>query len=198
MAQNSLSNKPELIAKVSEGDQRAFTELFYHYYLKSGKFVYKMTKSHELTEEIVQDAFIKIWLKRETLKSIESFDRYLHIVIRNEAITALKKIASERISFLKAEQYLLEESTIDLLDCPTEIYRQMIADAVAKLPEQQRKVYSMSRYDRMKYQEIADRLGLSPTTVKKHIQLAVTFIRENLAERTDLPIALILTTLILR
>ena len=198
MAQNRLSNIPNLIIEVSEGDQRAFTELFYHYYKSIGKFVYQMTKSAELTEEIVQDAFIKIWLKRQTLKSIDNFDRYLHVVVRNEAINALKKIAADRISSLKIEKFLVEESLTDLSESSAEVYRDLIANAVSKLPEQQRKVYMMSRYDRLKYQEIADQLGLSQTTVKKHIQLAVAFIRAHLADRTELPIVLVLTALIIR
>lgn len=198
MAQNRTSNIPNLIVKVSEGDQRAFTDLFYLYYKSLGKFVYQMTRDTDLTEEIVQNTFIKIWLKRETLPSIDSFDRYLRVMIRNEAINALKKIAADRISSLKIEKFLLEESEADLDENPTEVYRDLIADTVAKLPEQQRKVYMMSRYDKLKYQEIADQLGLSPTTVKKHIQLAVSFIREQLSDRTDLPIVLVLTTLIIR
>ena len=198
MSPPSPSNISNLIVKVSEGDERAFTTLFHHYYKRIGKFVYHMTKSIELTEEVVQDAFIKIWLKRQTLQSIENFDGYLRVIVRNEAINALKKIAAERVSSLKIEKFLAEESALDPSESKTEFYRELIATAVSKLPEQQRKVYIMSRYDRLKYQEIAAQLGLSQTTVKKHIQLAVAFIREKLADHTELPIALILTTLIIR
>ncbi|WP_431292936.1 RNA polymerase sigma factor [Pedobacter sp. P26] len=60
LALKPLFNEQELLAKIAEGDERAFTELFEGYYGALGEFVYKITESKAVTQEIVQDAFIKI------------------------------------------------------------------------------------------------------------------------------------------
>ncbi|MEJ2901704.1 sigma-70 family RNA polymerase sigma factor [Pedobacter panaciterrae] len=197
MARKSPLNISKLISEVSRGNERAFAEIFYHYYLGLGKIVFKVTKSRELTEEIVQDSFIKIWLRRDKLGDIDSFENYMHVVVRNETITVLRRIASQKASLLKLEKAMAEDDVVELFDSPVDNYRQLIDDAVSKLPEQQRKVYMMSRYDRLKYSEIAAQLDLSPTTVQKHIQLAVAFIRNHVSRETGLPIVLVLTTLIM-
>ncbi|TCC89598.1 RNA polymerase sigma factor [Pedobacter hiemivivus] len=193
-------NETNLLLEAAEGNERSFTELFYWYYKPLGRFVFKMTDSQEITEEIVQDAFVKIWLRRETLKHIDSFGAYMFAICRNETFAAMKKIAAEKVFRTDFEKYLTVEGEIDLLDNPTEEYRAMIIAAVAKLPAQQQKVYAMSRYDRLKYEEIATHLGITVVTVKKHIQLAVQFIHKDIAsKRLNAGLILVLTTpLILR
>ena len=194
MAIKPLINETELKRKASQGDERAFTELFYGYYKPMGKFVSKLTQSPELTEEIVQDAFVKIWLTREKLDSIENFGSFLYVLCKNQALTALKKIAAEKLSYIRLEKFIIQETEVESLENPSEAYREMIADAVSRLPVQQQKVYRMSRYERLKYQEIAEKLGLSETTVKKHIQLAVKFIQTDVSSKMGAGILLVLMT----
>ncbi|SEM31046.1 RNA polymerase sigma-70 factor, ECF subfamily [bacterium A37T11] len=183
-----------ILARVSNGDERAFSELFRWYSGPLAEFVQKLTDSLELTEEIVQDAFIKVWLRRDTLPQIEHFSNYLFILCRNHAFAILKKQAAQRVMQLEVEKYLQEDAELDELDNPAEHYRQLIDQAVTHLPEQQQKVYSLSRYDRLKHQEIAAQLHISPETVKKHIQLAVEFIKKEVENEYNKGIILILTS----
>jgi RNA polymerase sigma-70 factor (ECF subfamily) len=154
-----------------------------------------LTGSKELAEEIVQDAFLTIWLRRDKLSRVDHFGKYLFAICRNGTFAAIKKIAAEKASNTGFEKHLSEEAELELMDNPAEEYRQIIAMAVAKLPEQQRKVYMLSRYDRLKYEEIALLLGLSVTTVRKHIQLAVQFIQKDIAQKgLGAGLMLVLTT----
>jgi RNA polymerase sigma-70 factor (family 1) len=194
MSIKPVINEAELTLQAAEGDERAYTKLYYWYYEPLGRLVFNLIQSRELTEEIVQDAFVKIWLKREILKSVDSFGRYMYVLCRNKTLDELKKIATKKISHSKLERVLVEEFEIGLLENPTDVYRQMIENAVTKLPSQQRLVYMMSRYDRLKTEEIAKRLGLSESTVKKHIQLAVKFIQSSLSSKVNVAVAIMLTT----
>lgn len=194
MSIKPLINEAELTLQTAEGNERAFTKLFYWYYEPLGNIVFNLIQSRELTEEIIQDAFVKIWLRRETLKSVESFGRYMYVICRNKTLDELKKIANQKRSHSRLEKVLVEESEIDLLDNPTDEYRQMIENAVSKLPQQQRTVYMLSRYDRLKNVEIAQKLGLSESTTKKHLQLAVKFIQSTLSSKMTISIVLVLTT----
>jgi len=194
MAVKPLPNESWLLSQIAVGDESAFTNLFYHYYKPLGRFVYNMTQSTHLTEEIVQDAFVKIWLRRESIVQINNFGNYIFVLCRNEAFAQLKKIALEKAAVIRLEHELAVQAEHDSLENPTEAYRSLIEEAVAKLPPQQKKVYQLSRHDRLKYAEIATLLGLSELTVKKHIQLAVQFIEKDLATRLNVGIVLVLTT----
>lgn len=197
MSIKPIINETELTLQTAEGSERAFTKLFHWYYEPLGKLVFNLIQSRELTEEIVQDAFVKIWMRRETLRSVDSFGRYMYVLCRNKTLDELKKIATQKVSHSKLEKVLIAESEVDLLDNPTDEYRQMIENAVAKLPPQQRAVYMMSRYDRLKAEEIAKKMGLSEATIKKHIQLAVKFIQASVNSSMSAGVVLVLTTPIL-
>lgn len=192
MAIISPPNENELLYKLSKGDQRAFTELFDAYYKQLGEYVFKLTESLPATEEIIQDVFVKVWIKRETLAELKSFKNYLFILCRNQTFDELRKKAKAQQFRQKIEQFLKEESELDVLENPIDEYRDWIDQAVAKLPAQQQKVYMLSRYERLKHEEIAVKLELSSETVKKHIQYAVRFIQKDLRSRIDTTILLIL------
>lgn len=192
MAIVSPPNENELLYKLAGGDQRAFTELFDAYYKSLGEYVFKLTESLPITEEIVQDVFIKIWIKRETITELKSFKNYLFILCRNQTFDALRKKAKEHVFQQKLELFLKEESELDGCGNPADEYREWIDQAVAKLPPQQQKVYVLSRYERLKHEEIAAKLQLSTETVKKHIQYASRFIQNDLRSRLDAVILFVL------
>jgi len=194
MAIKPILNESELLAKIAEGDQRAFSEVFHWYYAPLGQAIIKITESQTLTQEIVQDSFVKIWLKREDLTTIDNFSNYLFIVCRNHAFTTIKKLAKDRKLQPAIERHLQWESELADLENPSDDYRNLLEQAVAKLPTQQQNIYKLSRYQHLKYEEIAKKLGLSPETVKTQIYNAVKFIRKDLATNISPSILLILTT----
>ena len=196
MAIKPLDNEKLLLAKIAKGDQRAFTDLFEGYARPLATFVQSLTASTEITEEIIQDCFVKIWQIRENLETIENFSGYLYILCRNHTLAQLKKIAVSKTHSLSIEAQLLDEMELDELDNPADEYRALIQQSVARLPEQQRKVYMLSRYDRLKHDEIAAIMNLSPETVKKYIMYAVDFIRKDVGTGSNTGIVIILTTAI--
>lgn len=194
LALRPVKNEAHLLSLVAKGDQRAFSELFDAYYKQLGEYIFKLTESIEVTEEIVQDVFIKVWLKKEILTELDNFSYYIFILSRNQTLNHLRKKANDKVRQLEWLKQFDEESyTIDSTST-TEDYRVLIDKSVAKLPSQQQKVYQLSRYERLKYDEIAQILKISPDTVKKHLQLALRFIKNDLKSQTDTVIVLILTT----
>jgi len=189
-----VKNEAELLALVAKGDERAFTELFDAYYRQLGEYVYKLTESIEVTEEIVQDVFIKIWLKRETLPELDNFSYYLFILSKNQTLNHLRKKANDKVRQLEWLKQFEEEAYMPDDTPVIEEYRSLIDDAIEKLPPQQKKVYKMSREERLKHEEIAKILDISPETVKKHIKLALRFIKNELSSQNDAVIVLVLST----
>jgi RNA polymerase sigma-70 factor (family 1) len=193
----------ELLCQVAKGDEAAFTLLFNAYHQQLGAYIYRLTESFSLTEEIVQDVFLRIWLKRMAMQDVERFDAYLFTAARNHTFNCLKKIARERSSKLRWEMTLSEEPMYEMeagAD-PAIGYRALLDEAVEKLPLQQKKVYLLHRRQGLSHAEIARRLDLSVETVKKHMTLALRSIRNYLSPRNrhaDLLLLLISLTLIIQ
>ncbi|MBE9599423.1 RNA polymerase sigma factor [Pedobacter sp. MC2016-24] len=194
MALRPVHNEATLLALVAKGDQRAFSNLFDAYFRQLGEYVYKLTESIEVTEEIVHDVFIKIWLKKEILVDLDNFSHYLFILSKHQTLNHLRKKANDEVRQLewlkdfKEETYMMDDYPI------IEEYRILMDAAVEKLPPQQKKVYKLSREGRLKHDEIAKILNISPETVKKHIKLALRSIKNELSSKNDAVVVLVLST----
>jgi len=165
-------NEKTLVEQVAEGNEKAFEELFYAYHNQLGAYVMGWTKSASITEEVVQDVFLKIWINREALKNVERFDNYLYIVSRNYTFNSLRQIAKKRLKNQEWARHF-ENDQDYTPDTATEDYMSLIEQAVAKLPPQQLKVYILKRHKGLKYEEIATQLDIAPETARKHLAAAL-------------------------
>lgn len=161
-----------LLLQIAQGDESAFKQLVDTYSDRLGHFIAAITKDHQVAQEIVQDVFLKIWVNREMLVSVKNFQRWLFVVSKNQALNALRKAITLQI--LPEEQ--LADSDINEALLENERRFCLLDDAIANLPDQQRKVYLLSRREGKTYKQIGSLLDLSPQTVKKYIQLAVAHI----------------------
>lgn len=185
MSIKPLPNERELLDKIATGDEQAFRILFEGYYQNLGKYVFQLTGSVFIAEEIVQDVFIKVWLKKEFLVEVKNFSNYMFILCRNQTYNEMQKKATERNFIDRLSHRINDQIKNENPDTLSEKYRELIEGVIEKLPPQAQKVYLMSRDERMKYEEIAQTLNISPVTVKKHIQYANKFIATNLSSKLN-------------
>lgn len=171
-----------LLQEVSQGSERAFRELFHQYADHLHTYIWQLTKSKELSEEVVQDIFLQIWMARETLCGIRNFRTYLFVISRNHALNALKKMVRERKRQDEWEQTLHPEGEAEDLETGLNI----VEEAIGQLPAQQQKAWLLSRKEGKKYQEVAEEMNLSRETVKKYIQYATQSITEYVMQHPDL------------
>ncbi len=188
MSYACLYDEKALLLRVAAGDERAFCLLFEQYHRLLATHVMRITRSHELTEEIVQDVFLKIWMSRETLSEIHDLRAYLYIVSKNHALNGLKKAARER-AILNKEDPELAEKFFSIPEPEQPDHYDLIDEAIDHLPPRQQKVYLLSRHERKKYSEIADQLGLSRETVKKYLQLATESISSYILDRVKVGVS---------
>jgi RNA polymerase sigma-70 factor (ECF subfamily) len=184
-----------LLEQVSLGSENAFRELFHRYADLLHTFIYQLTKSKELAEEVVQDIFLQLWTSRETLTGIRNFRSYLFVISRNHAFNALKKIVRERNHQKEWEK---THDPLSPVEGTAQIEPQLslIEEAIRQLPPQQQKVWLLSRRQGKKYSAIAEEMSLSKETVKKYMQYATASIMEYVLARLDLLlISLLLTQL---
>jgi len=179
-----------LLSRVAQGDEAAFSILFYSYHNKLGAYILRITASFPLTEEIVQDVFLTIWQNRACLGEINRLEPYLFVIARNRAFNCLKQMARENTRRREWASFKRDEPEMaDALEA-ADGYGSLIDKAVDKLPPQQKKVYLLHNQEGMGYPAIAHQLGLSATTVKKHMSLALRHIREYIHSHMD-PVSVI-------
>lgn len=172
-------NEQELIHLIGQGDEFAFAQLFNHHRNKIYTVVLKITHSTTVAEEIVEDVFLKIWLRRSVLHEIENFSAYLYTIARNETYKILKQIAKNYNVVLltdtnithhhnnnDTDDYLIDKELTSLLQ-----------KAIARLPHQQRQVYKLIKEEELKRGEVAEILQIQPETVKFHLAQAMKNIR---------------------
>ena len=177
-----LHNEKAVLLQVAQGDEQAFRLLFGAYHQPLALHVYRLTESAELTEEIVQDVFLKIWMSREALAEVQQFSAYLFVVSKNHTLNALRAIARERV---RQRTWAQETQAAVPAEDKQGYYYSLIDKAIQQLPPQQQKVYLLSRHERLKHREIASRMGISPETVKKYMQLAIASISDYVRDNTD-------------
>lgn len=164
---------------LAAGNEEAFKDL----YNKWKELVYctalKFVKSPDDAEDILQQVFISLWISRDKLSNVENQQAYIFTIVHNK-VSAFFKIASNRNKLYK---HLYESSsnesriTDEQLDFNERNKRFQLA--INQLPEQQKKVYQLSRLEGFSNAEIADSLGISINTVKSHIAAALKTLRKN-------------------
>ncbi|MGN6265557.1 MAG: RNA polymerase sigma factor [Ginsengibacter sp.] len=170
-------NEQKLIQLVAQSDEIAFAQLFGHYRNKIYTVALNLTHSTTVAEEIVEDVFLKVWLRRSTLNQIENFNAYIHVIARNETYKILKQIGKNY------KVVLLAESDASLIDNRTDEYliskemTSLLQKAIDRLPHQQKQVYQLIKDGDLKRGEVAELLRIQPETVKFHLAQAMKSIR---------------------
>lgn len=177
MINKALDNEQQLIAGIAVGDQGAFTLVVDAYWKKVYNHALAYTQSPVVAEEITQDVFLKVWMKRALLLQVNDFKNYLFILSRNQIVSALRKNLTKThdIGVLEfPETALPPDKQLQY----KETYSKIL-EIIEALPPARRKIFKMSRLDGLSYDEIAKALNLSKNTVKRQIVIALNFLRTN-------------------
>ena len=181
MALKHTEDEKELIEKIVAGDEKAFSILFFKYLPVLNSFATKFTKSSDIAQEIIQDAFVRVWLNREKLEYVDNVKAYLYKYVSNECLAYLrKKLKDEKvIDKLKISHSDSSNTTSEAIDL-NEINK-IISSAVEKLPQQRKKIFRLSRNEGKTIPEIAELLGISSNTVKNSLVIALKSVKDELS-----------------
>jgi RNA polymerase sigma-70 factor (ECF subfamily) len=176
-----LSEK-QVLEKFRQGNQSTFEMIFRAYYQPLCRYAFSFLNNKEEAEEVVQTVFVSVWEKRTALQIETSLKAYLYRMVRNSCLNVIKH---EKVKLQHAahEMYVGEvaaESVMQKVQA-TELETK-ITQAIQALPEQCRLVFQLSRFEELKYQEIADQLQISVKTVENHMGKALKLMREQLKD----------------
>ncbi|MGE4586080.1 MAG: RNA polymerase sigma factor [Mangrovibacterium sp.] len=171
------------VQKLKQGDLKAFDELFNKYSQRLYNFSFKYLKEDEAAEDVVQDVFLYIWEKRDSLKPDESFNGYLFTIAHNIIRKHFNK--KRRDNVFKDHliyELLKQDNNLDqVID-----YRfllEKVESIIESLPDRRKEIFIKRKYYSLSLKEIAKELAISPGTVEKQLTVAQKQIRMELDKR---------------
>jgi RNA polymerase sigma-70 factor (family 1) len=178
-----LCSDDELIKLLRDADEAAFTEIYNRYWDKLYYLGHKILKDQESAEEIVQDVFLVLWDKRNTL-NIQSLPQYLAAMTR---YAVYKQIARDKHSKLKEDLLRFETANaVSELNVDNKILLEIIATLSNKLPEKCRLVFQHNKLQDKSLAEVATQLNMSQKTAEGHLTKALRMIRSNLGKAVNI------------
>lgn len=174
-----------LIIRLKQGDEQAFNDLYSAYskpmYLK----ILKMVKSKDITDELVQELFIKIWDNRSKIDTEKSFQSFIYTIAQNMVYNYFRKVASDnnlieslllRNTYheLNAEELLLKKESALLLQ-----------QAIDQLSPQRRQAFNLCKIEGKSYEEASQLMGVSVATINSHITQSLQVIRAYILKHQD-------------
>ncbi|HEY8959722.1 RNA polymerase sigma-70 factor [Chitinophaga sp.] len=160
-------------------NQARLEYLFNKYYEILCQFSYSIVKNNDISKDIVQDFFIKYWEKYQHLDQPNNFEAYAYVSVKNRSLNYLESEQVKQRHKQGIEQSLYSDDYLQHPNNENEAYRTRLLKAISQLPEQRRRVFTMSAVEGRKYADIAIELGISINTVKTQIRKAYMFLRKN-------------------
>jgi RNA polymerase sigma-70 factor (family 1) len=174
-----IQENPECLQRIASGDRKEFEWLYKNYCSKLYDYVVLLTADKFLSEDIVQEAFIKIWNNKEMLASVKNFNSYLYAIAKNLLLDKWRKkqLEKEHIKKFVTEQQPSEHNLFYQRN-----QEQTINAAIKKLSSKQQLVYKMIREEGMKREEVSKELNITPNTVKVTMQNALHNLKKQLSQ----------------
>ena len=186
----------ELLFRLKKDDEHAFKQL---YQLYSGRIygnLLKLLKKEEIAQELLQDVFLKIWMKRETIDPELSFRSYLFRIAENMVTDFFRKAAVDR----KLRAHLISRATEEGLSADSMIHYKesdsMLNQAIRQLPPQRRQVFILCKIEGKSYKEVSRELGISTSTISDHIVKASHSIKKYFSLSGEITMLIFLAAII--
>lgn len=182
-----------IMERIRDDDREAVVELVRRFQNELVGFFYHQCFDSLLAEELTQDVFVNVYKSRARYQATAKVRTFLYRIAHNLWIDHLRRNRHHLVS-LDAEYGGSNLRLVDVLDAPSDtradaghddLLRRRIQQAVALLPEGQREVFVMANHQGMKYQEIAQILGIPEGTVKSRMHNAVRHLRDELADLVE-------------
>jgi len=169
MTVKKLYDEKILFNRISEGDELSFKIIFDLYKSKLYRYIFFISKSEVIAEELVHDVFLKLWTQQKSLTEVENPAAYIYTIARNKAMDHLKKVARERKMLDQVWNAIgeIHDDTQEIIEANES--SRLIKQAINGLTPQKQLIYQLSRDEGLNHEQIAQKLNLSKSTVNNHL-----------------------------
>jgi len=175
-------NDTVLIHRLQKRDEAVFEQVFKSNYKNLHAYAFSILKDEADAEEMVQSVFYKLWERSEHLSISGSITAYLYRAVHNESLNYLKHLSVRSKHRMYVSHKTDDGSDEGTSRVQTKELEDRIHQAMNELPEQCRTIFQMSRFEELRYREIAEKLHLSVKTVENQMGKALKFMRARLAD----------------
>lgn len=174
-------DEKECMRELKKGSYKAFTQIYEAYVCKLYGFVLKQLKNRTLTQDIVQDTFLRLWNNRDQLNYFGNLQAFLFTIAKHQVIDHFRKQANDLQfeEFMELHAHRMEDVSPEDILLYDEFVRQL-ALSKKTLSQRECEVYELSREKSIPIKQIASQLGLSEQTVKNHLTAALKKLRKEL------------------
>jgi RNA polymerase sigma-70 factor, ECF subfamily len=176
-----------LMVRIREGDRAGYRILLERYWTPLASYASGIVGMQDAAEDVVQDAFIRVWTHRAQWTPTGTVGAYLYRITRNLALNARRDSASEaQRRHQGGKQLLASKGSQDPAeDFATRSLQREVEAAIAALPERRREVFMLARYHGLSYREIGETMGIAVQTVANQMGAALGELREKLSRHLD-------------
>lgn len=167
---------------LAQRDETTFEQVFKTHFKRLHSYAFTILRDEVEAEEIVQQVFFKLWDRNENLSLTGSVSAYLYRAVHNESLNYIKHQKVRSNHKLHVAYSMKNEVEHPAKKVMTGELEKKIHSALNELPEQCRTIFQLSRFDELKYREIADKLGISVKTVENQMGKALKLLREKLVD----------------
>ncbi len=179
----ALNNEILITDRFMKGDEHAFRQLFEHYYQPVFNNIYRVLRNRSFAEDILQDTFLALWEKRDTIKNPENVSGWLFVTSTNKAINFIRREIQGKYK-TKSLDLTSEMALADDVD-PFDFQMDILKKAMHSLSPHQIKVFELCKMKGKSYEEVAKEMNISKNTVKMHLTRANSSIRAYVERQSD-------------
>jgi len=162
--------------------EQTIKHLFDEYFHQLVFSAFNYVNDRGQAEEIVQDVFVKVWQNFDQLQTVKDLKAYLFKAVKNSCLNFLKhiKVRQKFIDDTGGGSSLVQKSHEETI--AEEETKKKVHQAVNKLPDTWKEAFMLSKYNKLKYHEIAEEMNISQKTVEKYMSKALQFLRQELKD----------------
>lgn len=175
-------NDRKILKDLRKGDIKAFESLFHHFHPGLSLYAINLLKDSTIAEEVIQDVFYNIWKNRNEFWLKTNWQSYLYKAVYNNCMMEIRKVKKE----IRTDENWMQKQEGNAPDPSGELEEVELSEAILKtleiMPERTREIFNLSRFEGMKYKEIAKKLAISVKTVEANMSKALKTFRTSLKE----------------
>jgi RNA polymerase sigma-70 factor (ECF subfamily) len=179
-------NDTILLQKIRDGSEKAFKVVYDRYHIQLFYIAKKYLKDTGLSEDAVQDTFVKLWEKKHKLDDVRSLKAYLFTMVRNHVLNMLRDKKSDVVSMTSLTEKTFPAQNLTEDDLQYKEYERVLQRGINELSDRKREVFELRSQKGFTNPEVAEMLQVDVRTVKTHYYNGSKYIRAYLSKHSGI------------
>lgn len=180
----------QLLSRLKQGDEHAFDSIYWKYNGWIYNFAHSLLQNNELSEDLTQTVFLKIWERRAEINVELNFEAYIFTIARNLVYKETENRLANHAFMQSLEKRMMNSHSSKEEEMDAALLYEHINRLVDKLPPARKQIYKLSREQHLSNKEIAAKLSISEKTVETQLYRSLLFLKKELS--SDLGISILL------